>query len=66
MEVRYEARKFGSVLRAAAEGHIEGDLLFSDDNHLDVRNTPLASSTWSGSEGGRFTEAELKPCKRMC
>lgn len=46
------------------ESRVDGDFLFSDDNHLDVINTTLASSTWSGSRNGRFAEGS-DPCKRM-
>jgi len=60
---RHHTRKFGFVLRAAVEGRVDGDFLFSDNNHLDVRSTPLASNTWSGSEDSRFAEAELKPAQ---
>ena len=58
---RHHAGKFGFVLRATIEGCIDGYFLLSDSNHLDVRSAPLTPNTWSGTEDGRFAEAELEP-----
>ena len=60
---RYEARKFGFVVRTTIEGRIGGHFLFSNDGHLDVRSTLLISDTWSSTEDGRFAEGKLKPAQ---
>jgi len=60
---RHSAREFCSVLSTTVEGHIDGYFVFSNGGHFDLRCTPSASSTWSGTEDGRFTEGELKPAQ---
>ena len=60
---RHSARKFCFMLGAAVEGHVDGYFLFSDGGRFDLRGTLPASSTWSGTEYGRFTEGKLKPAQ---
>ena len=57
---RYSTRKLGFVLSTTVEGCVDGYFLFSDDSDFDLRSAFLVSSTWSGTEDGRFAEGEFK------
>lgn len=60
----HKTRKFGSVLSTTVESRIDGDFLFSNRYHFDLRGTLLIPSPWSGTEDGGFAESELKPTQK--
>ena len=56
----HHTRKLSFVLSTTIESRVDGYFLFSDGSHFDLRSTFLVSSTWSGTEDGRFTECEFE------